>query len=115
MVEVEKASFSMGSLKAPGPDGSNGLFYQKNWETLKEDIYKMVQQFFDTSELELDFNATNVVVVPKVPMAESISQLRPISCCNFIYKIISKVIVNKLKPHMNGLISPNRVRLWGED
>lgn len=35
VAEVEKVVFSMGSLKTPGPDGFNGLFYQKNWETLK--------------------------------------------------------------------------------
>lgn len=93
MAEVEKATFSMGAQKAPGPDGFNGKFYQKNWDTLKEDITNFVKCFFETGELEADFNSTVVALVPKVPMPESISQLRPISCCNFLYKIISKLLL----------------------
>lgn len=46
--EVERAVFSLGALSAPGPDGFNGLFYQKNWHTIKYDILKAIYVFFDT-------------------------------------------------------------------
>lgn len=111
--EVEKVAFSMGSLKAPGPYGFNGLFYQKNWDTLKEDITNLVKQFFETGHLEPKFNSTIVALVPKVPMPKSIAQLRPISCCNYVYKIISKVMVNRLKPYMNDMVSPQKSAFVG--
>lgn len=66
MSDVEKAAFSMGSLKAPGPDGFNGLFYQKNWEIVKYDITNAMKQFFKTRFLENDFNSTILALVPKV-------------------------------------------------
>ncbi|KAL6190619.1 hypothetical protein ACLB2K_037013 [Fragaria x ananassa] len=47
MLEVEKAVNSIGSLKAPGPDGLNALFFQKNWESLKGSIFSLVTNFFD--------------------------------------------------------------------
>lgn len=91
--EVEKAIFSLGALKAPGPDGFDGLFYQKNWFIIK-DIFKVVSLFFDSGYLQEEVNATMVALVPKIPLPESISHLRPIRCCNYLYKIIAKVIVN---------------------
>lgn len=78
--EVDKAVFSMGSLKAPGPDGFNGLFFQQNWVTIKEDIYKAVDHFFSSGILHNEVNATIVALVPKILLPESISHLRPISC-----------------------------------
>lgn len=111
--EIKAAAFSLGALKAPGPDGLNGLFYQKNWECVKEDICKAVKDFFDGGEFPMTLNETMVALVPKVPLPESISQHRPISCCNYVYKIISKLIVLRLKSFMELLISPNQSAFVG--
>lgn len=56
----------------------------------------MVSDFFQKGELPTDINETVVTLIPKVPMPESLNHLHPISCCNFIYKVISKVIVVRL-------------------
>lgn len=86
--EVEKAVFSLGALKSPGPDGLNGDFYQKNWETVKQDVTDAVNEFFNTGVIGETINDTVVALIPKIPHPESICQLRPISCCDYIYKII---------------------------
>lgn len=113
MAEVEKTVFSLGALKAPGPDGFNGLFYQKNWHNIKNDIFQVVSVFLDTSHLKEDVNATVVALVPKIPMPKSISHLRPISCCNYLYKIIAKILVSRLKPFMNHLVTSQQSAFVG--
>lgn len=45
-VEDKEIKEAVGALKAPGPDGFNALFYQKNWETIKDDIGRAVKDFF---------------------------------------------------------------------
>jgi len=58
-------------------------------------------------------NETVVALIPKVPMPETIGQLRPISCCNYIYKILSKIVVARLKKIMAKIITPNQSAFVG--
>lgn len=105
--EIKDAVFGLGALKAPGPDGFNGLFFQRNWEILKDDIGRAVKDFFQNGNIKNEVNETIVTLVPKVVLPESINQLRPISCCNFVAKILSKIFVLRLKKFMGSLITQN--------
>ncbi|KAM1080494.1 hypothetical protein ACFX2B_014935 [Malus domestica] len=51
-------------------------------------------------------NSTNIALVPKIQNPETVTQFRPISLCNYSYKILSKVLANHLKPLLSSLISP---------
>lgn len=64
--EIKEAVFQLGALKAPGPDGFHGVFYQQSWETIKTDLLKLVQEFFETSVLDHRLNQTHIVLIPKV-------------------------------------------------
>lgn len=76
-------------------------------------MYVAVKEFFNEGILPPSVNETLVTLVPKTQLLESINQLRPISCCNFIYKIISKIIVARLKTYMGQLISCNQSAFVG--
>ncbi|KAH7836970.1 hypothetical protein Vadar_007995 [Vaccinium darrowii] len=105
MEEVQSAIFQLGALKAPGSDGFPGLFYQNYWEIVGTDVFKAIQNFFHDGILLTEVNQTNIVLIPKIPNPDSMHHLRRISLCRFIYKIISKILANRLQPFMSSIIS----------
>ena len=106
--EISDALFQMGPLKAPGPDGFPARFFQRNWGLIKDDIVKAVQQFFISRIMPDGINNTTIVLIPKIKNPQTIKDFRPISLCNVIYKIISKCLVNRLRPLLDGMISPTQ-------
>ncbi|GKD68637.1 reverse transcriptase [Tanacetum coccineum] len=94
--------------KAPGDDGFPRLFFQKYWHIVGESVSKAVMQFFNNGSMLPFLNKTLVVLIPKVPVPEAIGEFRPISLYNFVYRVISKVMANRLKPFMHRIISPQQ-------
>lgn len=93
--------------KSSGPDGMSPGFYQKHWHILGEDITGMVQDYLDTGTFADKLTDTNIVLVPKKSNPVSMQDLRPISLCNVIYKVVSKVLANRLKEVIGLIISEN--------
>ena len=106
LVEIENTVFQLGSHKAPGPDGLPAFFFQKFWSFVKMDVINTVQAFFHSGFLFKPLNHTFITIIPKVLFPDEVSHFRPISLCNVIYKVISKIMVNRLKPLMDSLITP---------
>ena len=67
-----------------------------------------VLDFLNNGIMEPDFNYAHIVLIPKIKSPEKITDYRPISLCNVIYKIISKVLANKLKQILPNLISASQ-------
>ena len=105
-VEVVKAVQSMGKFKAPGPDGFQAVFYQDCWDIVGESVLKFVLSFFATGSLPRDTNNALIALIPKVAKPERITQFRPISLCNVLFKIITKAMVGRLKCVMDKLVGP---------
>ncbi|CAN1744115.1 LINE-1 retrotransposable element ORF2 protein, partial [Linum perenne] len=95
---------SMGRLKAPGKDGFHPIFFQKCWKTVGPDVANFVSSCFRYPEMVEQVNETIIVLIPKLAKLEAISQFRPISLCNVVYKTITKCIADRLKPHMVNLV-----------
>lgn len=106
--EVTKTIFAMPLDKSPGPDGFSVEFIRSSWSIVGPDIIGAVREFFRNGRLLKDFNNTALVLIPKTSEACKLGDFRPISCCNLMYKIISKIIANRLKPILKDCISPNQ-------
>ena len=98
----------MGPTKAPWPDGINALFYQKFWHIVGNDVMNVVLDFLNNGVMLPDLNHTNIVLIHKVKNPENMSDYRPIGLCNVVYKIISKVLANRLKQVLPNIISPTQ-------
>jgi hypothetical protein len=104
--EVRRAVFNMQPWKAPGPDGFPAGFYQKSWSIVGDSVHRFVIDVWQNPSLVADVNHTDICLIPKINNPEYIRQFRPISLCNTIYKIVSKVIVERLKDSIATLVSP---------
>lgn len=108
LIEVKNALFSMKPLKAPGPDGFHPIFFQNTWDTTCYDLHLNISNWFKEAHVPHDLCNALICLIPKVENPSTVKQLRPISLCNTIYKIVTKIIVQRLKPVITEWISPNQ-------
>lgn len=100
--EIEAIVFQL----AHGPDSISAFFYHEYWSTVKFDIFNTVHAFFHSRSLLKALNHTYITLIPQVLSPSEVHHFRLISLCNVVYKIISKIFVNRLKPFMDPLITP---------
>ena len=108
MDEIKDAVFAIGGHKVLGPDGFSAAFYHTFCGDINQSILKEVQQFFEGGYLEQNHNHTNICLIPKVRPPTTMSEFRPIALCNVSYKIISKILVMRLKRHLTNIIAENQ-------
>ena len=92
-------------LKAPGPNGMPILFFQHFWSFSSIVVTKTVLDFLNFGISPSHFNDTHISLVPKIKEPKKITDYRPISLCNVVYKIASKAIANRLKRFLPSIIS----------
>jgi len=100
--EFRVAIFSMHSDKCPGPDGYSPGFYQHFWDLCSDNILTECCSWLDIGQFPATLNMTNVALIPKGNTQITMKDWRPIPLCNVLYKLISKVLANRLKrvlPH----------------
>ena len=103
--EITLAVNQMEPLKTPGFDGIPAAFYQKYWNTVRTDITNMVKALFHSGFMLKSLNHTFITLIPKLPNPERVSQFRHIALYNVTYKIISKILVNRLKSFIDIIIT----------
>lgn len=104
--EVKNALFSMGPYKAPGPDGFQPIFFRTYWDIVAKDVWSVVANAFATGSIDQSLSETMIVPIPKVDEPRNLKDFRPIILCNVMFKLISKVLVNRIRPYLEDIISP---------
>ncbi|KAL0293975.1 UNVERIFIED_CONTAM: hypothetical protein Scaly_3131700 [Sesamum calycinum] len=102
--EIKDALFDIAEDSAPGPDGFSSGFFKASWSVIGEEVCKAVLEFFDNNRLLKQLNTTLLVLIPKVNMPTKVADFRPISCCNVIYKVITKIMVKRMQLVLDKLI-----------
>eukprot|EP00253_Pinus_taeda_P024057 PITA_24057 len=106
--EVESAAKSLKAGKAPGPDGFSSNFFHHFWELIKWEVWQVVEESRNLRWMYPGLHATFIALIPKSEDSSTPDKFRPITLCNIIYKIVSKVVALRLKPLLPGIISPEQ-------
>ena len=95
--EIKDGLWALKASKAPGPDGLHAGFFQSFWLTVGDLVKAEVPKYL---------NRTNVVLIPNIAGLESLGNYRPISLCNIMYKTVTKILVARIRPYLDKLVSP---------
>ncbi|XP_071694663.1 uncharacterized protein [Rutidosis leptorrhynchoides] len=102
--EIHDAIFDCGSTKAQGPDGFNMRFFKKYWDIIKGDLIDAINWFWNNCEFSNGCNASFVILIPKKTDPLGLGDFRPISLIGSYYKIIAKILSNRLRRILPALI-----------
>ena len=103
--EIKRALDSIGDLKAPGPDGMPLVFFKKFWDVVGRKLTDEVMGVLHGGPMPEGWNETIISLIPKVDTPEKVTDLRPISLCNVVYKVVSKVLSSRLRDVLPDIIS----------
>ncbi|KAL0442038.1 UNVERIFIED_CONTAM: hypothetical protein Sradi_0142700 [Sesamum radiatum] len=103
--EVKTSVFQISDNKAPGPNGYTSCFFKKTWNIVGDLVCRAVIDFFRSGRMLRQLNHIIIALVPKSEHSPSVADYRPISCCIVIYKVITKIIADRLSPHWNSLLT----------
>nr|GEW14517.1 hypothetical protein [Tanacetum cinerariifolium] len=103
--ELKRAVWDCGTDKSPGPDGFTFGFYLHFWSTIENDVFEVVKHFFTYGDIPKGCNSSFIFLIPKVPDANLVKDFRPISLIGNIYKIIAKILPNRLVGVLGDIIN----------
>ncbi|KAJ9701691.1 hypothetical protein PVL29_006878 [Vitis rotundifolia] len=106
--EIHLALMEMNGNKAPGPDGFTMAFWQFYWDFVKEEVLELFKEFYDQNSFAKSFNTTFLVLIPKKGGAEDLGDFRPISLLGGLYKLLAKVLANRLKLVIGKVVSADQ-------
>lgn len=106
--EIESALHSLGSDKAPGPDGFNIFFIKKFWPHIRDKVLECFANFEHIHNLPKGFNSSFLALIPKVVSPQNVQDYRPISLLNSLPKLLTKVLANRLEKLNDKLFGGNQ-------
>ncbi|RVW36959.1 Transposon TX1 uncharacterized 149 kDa protein [Vitis vinifera] len=103
--EVFLALSDMNGDKAPSPDGFSLAFWQFCWDFVKDEVLGFIKDFYERGKFVRSLNTTFLVLIPKKCGAEDLSDFKPISLVGGLYKLLAKVLANRLKKVVGKVVS----------
>ncbi|GJT52285.1 RNA-directed DNA polymerase, eukaryota [Tanacetum coccineum] len=103
--EVKRAVWDCGVDKSPGPDGFSFSFYRHFWPVIEKDVFEAVDYFFMYGEIPNGCNSNFIALIPKILDANMVKDFRPISLIESLYKIIAKILANRLVGVLGDLVN----------
>ena len=104
--EIKAALCSLKAFKAQGPDGLHVHFFHRFWLIVGGTMVNVMKKEFIERKIPEYLNKTHIALIPKIQGPKTLANYRPISLCNTMYKIITKIILARLRPYLDKLISP---------
>ena len=102
--EVHSALCEMNGDKAPGSDGFTIAFWQLCWNIVKDEIMRMFRELYNSNKFARSLNTAFLVMIPKKDVVD-LKDFRPISLVGSLYKLLAKVLANRLKQVMGSLVN----------
>jgi hypothetical protein len=99
--------------KSPGPDGWTVELYLHFFEIMGEYLLALVEETRLSGHISGSINSTFIALIPKTNKPQQFGDFRPISLCNLVYKVISKVIANIIKPILSKFLSEEQLGFLG--
>lgn len=106
--EIKQAVWDCDNFKSPGPDGFNFHFIKTFWDVLKEDFVSFISEIHRNGKLVRGSNSSFLTLVPKIVSHHQLVHYRPISMINSMYKVVSKLLANRLSTVLQKVISPTQ-------
>ena len=106
--EVFSALAELNEDKASGPDGFSFAFWQFYWDFVKVEVMGFFKDFFERGKFVRSLNNTFLVLIPKKGGAEDLSDFRPINLVGSLYKLLAKVLANRLKKVVGKVVSSTK-------
>ncbi|GKC50994.1 RNA-directed DNA polymerase, eukaryota, partial [Tanacetum coccineum] len=103
--EIRRAVWNCGDNKSPGPDGFTFEFFKKYWDAVGSDFCEAIEHFFTSGGFSKGCNSSFVTLIPKIIDAKFVNDFRPISLIGCVYKVVTKVLANRLVSVIGDLVS----------
>jgi len=106
--KVKIAVWDCDNYKCPGPDGITFGFIKDFWDILWDDVMRFLVEFHRNERLTKGINSTFIALIPKVESLQRLNDFRPISLVGSMYKILAKVLANRLRSIIGSVISDSQ-------
>lgn len=106
MEETQVSLRGMRSYKSPGPDGVQAIFFKRTWHMIGRTVHSFVRRILEGEEIHEEATEAILVLIPNELQPSTMPGFRPLSLCNAVYKLASKIFMNRLTEVWKSLISP---------
>ncbi|GJY72580.1 RNA-directed DNA polymerase, eukaryota, partial [Tanacetum coccineum] len=103
--EIRDVIWCCGVNKSPGPDGFTFEFFRRYWSFIGPDFCSAVKCFFENGSFSKGCNSSFITLIPKVIDAKFVTDYRPISLIGCVYKVVTKILANRLALVIKDLVS----------